>query len=172
MSSISLSFQSIAYVSDQMLVGQRQDSIYLISETNDSVTFLASGWDPSALSRDTILYVVYVGGQAYGIVMSDISALSCDTIYYISVIGNFGYVRWPSLDRQSDRLTWVLNSVKGYEVYAEILGQFQPHIIDSTMADKPLFLDFDKIIYTGFDGRFYESNFNGTNKGPFWYAEE
>jgi len=171
-SSVSMSFQSIAYVSDMILVGQRQDSIHVISKSDDSVTFLASGWDPSPLTRDTVLYVVPIVGQAYGIVKSDMSALSCDTMYYVSVIDNFGYVRWPSFDRQSNRLTWILTSARGHEVFAAEIGQYPPHIISGSLAEKPLILNFDKIIYTGPDGRFYESNYFGTDKGPFWYAEE
>ena len=170
-SSIDREFHSIQFVNDSLLVAYSGDSIYLVNESRVAVSSVAAGWDPSPVARDTFIYVVPIVGYAYGIVRFDISSSIRDTIFYISVFGNFGNTRWPSWDPTSDRLAWVHDNSRTMQVHVGAIEPYLDREIDSTGHERTLMLHGDLVIFSGPDGRLYQSNFAGSDIAPWWHAE-
>lgn len=170
-SSVARQFQSIQFVNDSLLVASWGDSVYLVNEARGTILSVAAGWDPSPVARDTFIYVVPIPGYAHGIVRCDISEVVCDTIFYVSVFDNFGNTRWPSWDRPSGHLAWVHDNSRTMHVHVGVMQPYVDREIDSTGHEKALMLHGDLVIFSGPDGRFYQSNFGGTDIAPWWHAE-
>jgi hypothetical protein len=58
------------------------------------------------------------------------------------------------------------------KLFSALAGDTETNFINYSDYTKPLILDFDRIIYSGPDGRFYQSNFDGTRTFPFTYVKE
>ncbi|UCD93387.1 MAG: hypothetical protein JSU69_06320 [Candidatus Zixiibacteriota bacterium] len=167
-SNVTDSFGSIFYLSNDpldILIGQRNDSIFLVTESEGAVPFIARGWDPTFVFKDTF---VYLTGEdsIYHIIKSNIYNLSPDTLF--TLITN-AWPHWPSLERNSG---WVGYSLAWYYQRFIYAAKDTFHFVDSSDYLKPLMLRYNMIIYTGPDGRFYQSNFYGTKSVPFIYVKQ
>lgn len=171
-SSITGSFESVQFLNDTLMVTQIADAVYLVNESRNTKSLVAEGWEPSAAVRDTFIYVVPIPGYAYGIVKCDASLTVRDTIFYVSVLDNSGIVRWPSWNPSSDRLIWVHDDTRSMQVHMGAVQPYSDREIDATTHEKALMIHPDLVIFTGPDGRFYRSNFAGSDIAPWWHAEE
>lgn len=175
-SSITDNFQSIVYINENLLLGNRGDSLYLISESGSSVSFFDAGSDPTLFAPDTFVYLVELANKTYGIIMNTygggeegfkmINEVAIDTIFSSKV------PRWVSIEPVLKRFVYTLEGDTINYVYSSEVGSSTSNLIDATQYLKPYILNFDLIIYPGPDGRFYQSNFNGSRISPFWQRED
>jgi hypothetical protein len=165
------SFTSIQFLNDTLMVAQIASTVYLVNESRNTKTLVADGWGPSVAVRDTFIYVVQIPGYAYGIAKCDVSRTVCDTIFYISVLENSGIVRGPSWNPLSNRLAWVHDNTRSMQVHVGAAEPYTDREIDITTHEKALMINSDLVIFTGPDGRLYQSNFSGAEIWPWWHAE-
>lgn len=170
-SSIDREFRSIAWLNDSLLVACEYPYIYIVNELRETATVVGEGWDPSPVSRDTFIYVVSGPGEGYSVVTCDVSLSACDTIFFVSTVDNVGIVRWPSLWPQMGRLAWGRDNINGMDVFVGEINPYSVREICATARIKPLLLGHDKIIFTSFDGRFWETDWAGSNSVPWWHRE-
>jgi hypothetical protein len=170
-SSIDQEFESIAWLNDTLLVAGADGDIYVVNELRETATLLGEGWDPSVVTRDTFIYVVSGPGEGYSVVTCDVSQSGCDTIFFVSTVGNVGIMRWPSLEPQAGRLAWGRDNINGLRLYIGEIDPYSVRMLRATARIKPLLLGPDKIIFTSFDGRFWETDWAGSNSLPWWHRE-
>ncbi len=159
-------FESIFYISDNKLLAHRgdtggqNDSIFLIDNTGQ-VTYLVDGWDPTYYAKDTFIYIYSGDDSSYCILRNNIISYSQpETLFTIS---SFPAIpRWPSMDRQLNRLTYCLFWADQRFIYSAKAYETGFNFVDSSDYPKPLILGNDLIIYTGWNGRLYKSDFLGT----------
>jgi hypothetical protein len=172
-SSVTDGFESIVFVNDSLLAACRYNSIFLLNENSGIADFFTDGWDPTLVMPDTIVYLIEdtIGSvNTYRIVKNDISNNQPDTILNIGHLELFEFPRWPTLEPLIGRLTYAVRTpIINYVFSAEIGSGVSTHI-DTTRYEKPYIINYDLIIFTGPDGRFYQSDFSGEAIFPFWYA--
>ena len=164
-------FRSIAWLNDTMLVARADWSIYLVNELRGTLTAVGDGWYPSVVARDTFTYTAPRYGLSDVVVKCDASLAVCDIVLTLPFSMTSGLILWPSRDPSSDRWVWVRSTGDGMTVHAV---QAQPYLdreFPPTMGDKALLLGPDKIIFTSFDGRFWETDWDGSDPFPWWYLE-
>ena len=108
--------------------------------------------------------------NTYHIVKNDISDNQPDTIFNIGHLEWFEFPRWPTLEPLIGRLTYAVKTQTINHVFSGKIGSGVSAHIDTTQYEKPYIIDYNLIIFTGPDGRFYQSNFSGDHIFPFWYA--
>jgi hypothetical protein len=168
LSGISDSFESIMFLDESIIIGQRHDSLFAVDEFHGTSTFALSGWDPTSVAKDTFVCIVQDTGKIYYIVELNKYNVSPDTLFTLKTNAR---PRWPSFHRKSGRLAFGLEFTDQRFIYSAEAFKDSSHFIDSTDFIKPYILNFDCIIFTGPDGRFYRSDFNGTKSVPFIHIE-
>jgi hypothetical protein len=166
------SYAALVWLNDEKLIGQRSDSLFLLSEPDSSEQFVAVGSDPVLVAVDTFTYVVPVMGYAFGIVKSGLPELESDTVYYVSVDSSSGTIRWPNLESGSGQLAWTLAYTNSFSIWTGRVPFSEPVQIDATLTSKSCILNEFLLIFTGPDGRFYKSDFDGSGSWPFWHSED
>lgn len=170
-SNIAREFRSIAWLNDTLLVARANWSIYIVNELRGTLTNVGTGWYPSVVTRDTFTYTTPRYGLSDVVIKCGASLTICDTVLDLSSDLTYGINLWPNRDPSSDRWVWVQNTGFGMTVHAVQAQPFSDREIDSTMGDKALMLGPDKIIFTSFDGRFWETDWAGSDPFPWWYQE-
>ena len=164
-------YAALVMLNDEQLIAQRSDSLFLLSEPDSNERFVAHGSDPTMVTIDTFVYVVPVLGYAYGIVKSGLPELEPDTVFYISTAVSSGTVRWPVLESGSGKLAWTLEYSNSSSIFTGQLPLSDPVPIDVSLTKKPCIISQFLLIYTGPDGRFYKSDFEGSGSWPFWHDD-
>jgi len=168
-SAVNDSFESIIFLNESIIIGNRRDSLFSVNESNETSLFAALGWDPTSIARDTFICFVHGSSPQHYKVMKN-NAGNTNSEVLLDVITDTR-PRWPTFDPTSGRLafSWNLNE-KTHIFTAEMLG-YTRNLVDSSDFPKPHILNLDMIIFTGPDGRFYQTNFRGTKSIPFVSVE-
>ncbi|MDH3889669.1 MAG: hypothetical protein OEV49_01180 [candidate division Zixibacteria bacterium] len=170
-SSIDREFSSIVYLNDTLLVGRANMSIYIVNEVRGTLINVGNGWHPSVVTQDTFTYTAPRHGLNDVVVKRDASLTVNDTLLTLPLESTWRTILWPGGDPSSDRWVWVRSSNNGLALHAVQLQPYVDRMLDSTMSEKALLLGPDKIIFTSFDGRFYETDWAGSDPFPWWYQE-
>lgn len=170
-SNIAREFRSIAWLNDTLLVARANWSIYIVNELRGTLINAMTGWYPSVVTRDTFTYTAPRYGLSDVVIKCGASPMACDIVLTLPFSMTSGLILWPGRELSSDRWVWVQNTGFGMRVHAVQAQPFSDREIDSTMGDKALMLGPDKIIFTGFDGRFWETDWAGSDPFPWWYQE-
>ncbi len=157
-------YESIFYVSNDVLLGNRFDSIFVIDETGFSY-FLLEGRDPTYVAPDSF---VYLSGEdsVFSILLKNVVLPNLpETLVTIST--GTALPRWPSLHSVSGRLAYGIEFSQQKFIYT--IGQSDTGFVfvDSSDYSKPLLLRENLLIFTGPDGRFYQSDAHGNKTVPF-----
>jgi len=166
-SGITDDFNSITFVNDSFIVGNRDDSLFLVNKRENTVSFFSLGWDPIFYAVDTFLCITRGGTGYYQITRFDDFDTSPNILHGFN-ISPPSMPRWASAESLLNRFVFVIEDYDKKEVYTGMLDTNDLILIDSTGFNKPCLIDYDFIIYSGPDGRFFQSNYAGTNKFPFW----
>ncbi len=164
-------FESIQYINDSLLVAQADSSVWLINDRRSMVSHIGRGRDPSALVGDTFIYLAPVDGTAGGIVKCDASFAVRDTIFCIAPHDQPGSARWPAWDPAGSTMVWVYHTSSDTAVY---VGQGQPsnnRRLAATTQRKALIVRPGTVIFTGNDGRFYQTDYTGSDPFLWWPRE-
>ncbi len=172
---VSGNYEAILALNDSLYVGCVGQQLYFINSRDSSVTRLGTGRDPTRYGPNRFIAVTEVGAGAYAILRftyrNDVEEdpFSIDTL---EILGASGEIRWVSLESTQNRYVYVemLDTVNN--VYTGQVGTTVKNFIATTDHVKPHMLGYNLLIYPGPDGRFYQSNFEGSSKAPFWHAEE
>ncbi len=170
-SSMTRSYTALVMLNDDELIGQRGDSLFLLSEPDSSEHYVVRGSDPTLVAIDTFVYVAPVSGITYGIVKSGLPGLGSDTIYVVSPQTSPISVHWPVLDNASGNLVWMQEYTTMDSVFALQMPSSDLIAVDRSHTQKPCLIDQFHVIFTGPDGRFYKADFHGSASGPFWHVE-
>jgi hypothetical protein len=155
-------FASITFISDSLIAGHFDSSIYIINIEKKTVTQFFSGWDPVACGWDDFVAIRKASGYFY------ISRFPFGTNIedLVLFLGGDTIPSWPSFDTASERLTYTINDDGRKKIYAGV-RRGESHLIDSTDFAGSVIVSANKIIFTGHDGRFYVSDFAGQLAVPF-----
>jgi hypothetical protein len=168
-SGITDGFESIVFINDGSLVAHRNDSLFLIDESSDSSIFILPGWDPTLVARDTFVYFSRsIEDSTYHIVRYSFGTDSPETLLTLTTAAR---PRWPTLDIASGHMAYGLEFFDQKFIYTTEIGGDSSIFIDSTEYLKPYILNYNLLIYTGPDGRFYQSGFYGGKGVPFIYVK-
>ena len=160
------SFESVIFVNDTLLVAARDRWLYLINEKQQTSTFFAYGWDPTFVARDTFVY--WKGfDSTYIIIRTDIDKSYPQTLYNLKTGAT---PRWPTFDKGLNRIAYGVEWHLEKHVYAVQVND-SAHFIADVEYSKPYLIDYNRVIYTGPDGRFYQSDFYGEKSFPFIYIK-
>lgn len=166
-SAVADSFESILFVSDSVILANRNDSLFLVDEAEKASAFWIIGWDPTLVSRDTFVYFVGTD-SAYHIVKNNLYNIHPETLFTVATTA---WPRWPSFDPESNHLAFEIERFHQKFIYSAEVAADTFIFIDSSEYSKPYILNHNLIIFTGPDGRFYQSDFYGTKSVPFIYVK-
>jgi len=164
-SDVTDSFESIVMIDTNLIMACRDDSLFLVE--NGSLQFYAMGWDPTIISLDTFLYVIG-DDSLYHIIKGNKFNILPDTLFTYKTMAR---LRWPSIHPQSGRFVFDLNWFAQNMIYSRTTGLDSLTFIDSSEYSKGLLVNYDQVIFTGPDGRFYISPYNGAYSVPYIYVE-
>jgi len=173
-SGIAGSYAAIVFLNDSIMVGCSAGSLYLIHCSESSSTLLGPGVDPTFYWPDQLVCLVRSAG-AYLMLMYSLSqteegfAVRVDTLQRLSTAG---VIRWVSIAPGGSRYAYVEQLDGQNRVYTGQIGSSSRISIAATNHPKTCMLGPNMIIYSGPDGRFYQSSFDGSSQAPFWYAED
>jgi len=166
-SEISMTFTSIVYLNDTLLVGESQSMIYMVDENSGATIMLEPGYDPTMFARDTVVYLKPSSSQDYDVIMRGIDGGSSRRL---ALIHNNDRPRWVSVEPSLQRFVYVLQGALGKTLYSSQVGSVTTNQISTTPHAKAHIYGPDQILYSGPDGRFYRSNYDGSILTPFWPA--
>ena len=172
-SDINQSFESIVYIGDNRLLGCRSNSIYIINEAEKQVKFLAQGWDPTHVSSGAFIFLNYGGNQfstEFVVLKLQYPFESIDTVFNIVSLSQGQFPHWATMEPGNGRLSFTVRSGSENLVYAADPQNDSCWQIAASSFNKSLIVSYNTIIFTGVDGRFYQSNFSGTRIMPYWAA--
>jgi len=168
-SSVALEYDALVMLNEDQLIGERDDSLFLISEAATTTQFVTRGYDPTLVAVDTFVYLVPMPGYAYGVVKSGLPEMEPDTVYYVSVADWSGVIRWASLHNGNGKLVWTHEISNLNTIVTGQLPFSDPIPIDVSPTKKPCIISEFLIIFTGPDGRFWKSDFEDSGIWPFWH---
>ena len=166
-SGISDDFNSITFINDSIIIGNREDSLFLVNKRNNTSSFFSLGWDPTLYAIDTFICITQGGTGYYQITRFDDFDTSPNILRGFN-ISPPSLPRWASAESLLNHFVFVIEDYDKKEVYTGTLDTNDLFLIDSTGFNKPCLINYDFIIYSGPDGRLFQSNFAGTNKFPYW----
>ncbi|UCE24253.1 MAG: hypothetical protein JSU74_13340 [Candidatus Zixiibacteriota bacterium] len=172
---VSGNYEVILPLNDSLYVGCAGQQLYLINSRDSSVTRLGTGSDPTRYGPNRFIALTEVSAGAYAILKftyrDDVEGdlFSIDTLDMLSASGE---IRWLSLESIQKRYVYVEKLDTVNNVYTGQVGTTVKNFIATTDHVKAHILGYNLLIYPGPDGRFYQSNFEGSSKAPFWHAEE
>lgn len=157
-------FESIIFIHDSILLANRHDTLWQVQESEELLfRFPHRGWDPTLVTKDT--FVCFAGEDlTYHIIKHNVYSTRPETLHTITTSGR---PRWPTYDPQSGRLAYCIEMPGERRIYS---AEDTPIFIDSSSFSKPYILNWNLIIFTGPDGRFYQSDFYGTKSVPFIFV--
>jgi hypothetical protein len=167
-SSVAAVFEALVMLNEDQLIGERGDSLFLVTESEATVEFVARGYDPTFVTADTFLYLVPMAGYAYGLVRSGLPEMEPDTIYYVVTADWSGVIRWAHLWNSNGRLVWAHEISNVNTIFTGQVPFSEPLPIDISSTSKPCIISQFLIIFTGPDGRFWKSDFDDSGIWPFW----
>ena len=162
-SKVTDSFASIIYIRENLLLANRDSSLFFIDESDSLPQFVSYGWNPALVRRDT--FVCITGEpQKYFITKNNIYGIIPETLFQMNIPA---HVIWPSIETTGHRLAFTVDYLSSMYIYSAEAGQGLFTFLDSSLYPKALILDLNRIIFTGPDGRFYQSDFAGNSSTPF-----
>ncbi len=167
-------FNSAVLIDDDLIMASRSEKIYRASEETGNSFELYSGKDPVVFAPDSFVYVDYnIVDNINYIIMQNKHGLKPETLYVRQYDQSGVRIRWPSYDSESNRLVFGVDFGGQKYIYSYEVGDHVDSLnfIDSSNYTRSVILDFNRIVYTNIDGRFYLSDFFGENKAPFVHVE-
>lgn len=169
---IERSFQKILFINDTLLIGAYHEEIYSLNYPLLDIDTIASGFLPTAYITDTIAYLLADSPSRYLLYLLPISqepnknSLAnnpIDTIY-ASRPESFG------IEPSMNRYCYSIWNGQEYVIYAGGPGNETDHQVAKSDFSGVVMLDYNRIIYTGDDGRLYQTDFQGSSSVPYWAA--
>ncbi len=167
-SAVTATYTSIVFINDTLLVGQSASGLYLINESSQRTTFLAAGYDPTMLARDTVVYLRQASTSSYELMMQNVNS---SEPFRVTLINSSATPRWASIEPSRRRFAYVLEDAFSKQLFSAEKTTGALNEITATNHSKAHIYGPDQIMYSSPDGRFYRSNFEGTVLTPFWPAE-
>ena len=118
------------------------------------------------MSKDEVK-AAFGGTQDYDVIMRGIDGGSSRRL---ALIHNNDRPRWVSVEPSLQRFVYVLQDALGKTLYSSQVGSVTTNQISTTPHAKAHIYGPDQILYSGPDGRFYRSNYDGSILTPFWPA--
>ncbi len=160
------SYSSLLYVNDSILIAGTDSGLYRVNLHDNSVVRFNDGWDPTMLSGDTIACIHPAGLDKFAVVLQPVF----DTLgQSLAIIPSVDRPRWASVEPRLRRFVYALPSGAGFIIYSQEKGDNAVHTIGGSRYPQACMIDFNLLILTGPDGRFYQSDFLGTFSFPFQY---
>jgi len=172
---VPLSLQTVIYINDSMLVGCSGTRLYLVNSGDSTFSEVGTGTDPTFYAPDQFIALLAVQTGSYLILKFTVRFLDGEistTIDTLDALTSNGRIRWVSLDPGGSRYVYVEQLDEENRVTTGQVGSSVRYSIATTDYLKPCMLGFNKLIYSGPDGRFYQSTFDGSTQSPFWHAED
>lgn len=165
---------ALVFLNDSLMVGSSGGSVYLINRNDSELTLLGSGSDPTFYWPNQFVCLVRSAG-GYLILMYTVSQIEdrfdmrVDTLQKLS---SAGVIRWVSMAPGGSRYAYVEQLDGRNRVYTGQIGSSSRVSVAATNHPKTCMLNANALIYSGPDGRFYQSSFDGSSQAPFWHAED
>lgn len=162
-------FSTIFYVNGEQLIGEINNRIYLVNLSDSTVALFRDGIAPSPDRAGFFLWVYQGPGPEKDIVLTSVPLDSNETAFAY----NAGEaIQAVSRYLNSDRYAFVTGSGSTLVVRTRIGSTGQTYAVTTTKYPTALLVGFDRVIFTGDDGRFYQSNFDGSHIIAYRGAED
>lgn len=163
--------KTIVFLNDSMIVSEKSNTINLINIRTGVASSFYDGYDINSYKKDTVISIKSLGNSKYLINKLSLNYIPEDkaNAFYVNeliidtIISN-STIHWVSIEPISGRYSYSI----GNTIYVSSPQAISAKRLVSAKANKPMMLDYDLIIYTGFGGRFYYSDYDGVNSYPFW----
>lgn len=158
-------FYTIFYLRDTILIGGRNDSLFLITDSGEvSRMPIESGWDPCYIAEDRFVYFSGEASDFYAF-RTTIFAIDpdSDTLLHLSMSAR---PHWPTLAENFDHIAFDIFDGAYRFIYTAPLGGNSPRFIAESEHIRPLYLNDGRLLFTGPNGRFYYSDYEGAPAVP------
>ena len=172
-SSLSQSFQMVIFLNDTMLIGEILQSIVTISYPSLNISTLAEGFLPAIYRADTIAYlnsftssvhIIHLATPTKILSLPSVGGdIAIDTIF-ASRPKSF------SIEPNSRRYCYSLWNGQNFDIYSGGSGNETDKKIAESDFSGVIMLNANSILFTGNDGRLYETDFLGKISIPYWAA--
>jgi len=166
-------YEAVVYINDSIVVACAANLMYLINVNDSSDTRFSSGSDPTFYAPNQFVCLSERTTGVWDIrrvTYRNITEGDQFTDDTLATITSDGRIRWVSLEPSTDRYVYVEQVGGINSVYTGQIGVQERNFIATTDHAKPLMLGFNLLIYSGPDGRFYQSTFDGRTQVPFWHG--
>jgi hypothetical protein len=155
-------FTSIVYVNDTLMVACRDTSLYLIDETDSTVNFFGYGWDPTYIGPNQFAYFV----RESSLCLLKVSDIYEESVNILRTLPGSTVGRWPTVIPAMERVVYSIEKSDTSFIYSFQIG-LTPTKIDTSLYSQACLADLDLILFTGPDGRIYQSDFAGNGLFPY-----
>lgn len=166
-STVTDSFASIVFIRENVLVACRSDSLFSVNELAGVASFVRTGWDPAFYTRDTLVCLDGADDE-YAVLKIDAGNVRADTIFTLTTNAR---PRWASVLPDGNRLGYTIEFGPQKFIYVGNMQTGDFIFIDSSDYPKSLILNLNQIIFTGPDGRFFQSDLEGKTSVPYVHVE-
>jgi hypothetical protein len=162
-------FNSSLYINDSTLVAGDDTALYRLNTNDSSIVEFEFGWDPTVLDGDTIAFIRPAGVGTYQVIAQTVF----DTVgQVVATIPSPERPRWASVEPRLRRFVYAVPNGADFAFYTGEQGSSSTNLVAGSTHPKACMLDFNLLIFSGPDGRFYETDFAGTIAVPFIYHYE
>lgn len=169
-SNIDSLFQTIEYIDDSVLIASAANTIYAIDETIDSVDPVVTGMNPTVIAPDSILYTRQITLTVTAIELLHIPARS---ISMLALHQDSIDVRGLSISPNRQWLVFTALDQGNRYVYSADLSTSPPteRKLVRCYADNSLVIRDNVVIFTGQDGRFFQTDYFGSKPVAYGVAK-
>ena len=167
-------FESILYLNLDILMAARDDSLFLVNETDSSLQYIRDGWDPTLVAADTFLFFARLDNFTFRMIKDNLEESNPETLFTVQTTAE---PHWPTLHPTSGRLAYGIEFQDQRFIYSATVGESLgigdiKTFIDSSEYSKPYIISFNQIIFSGPDGSLYQSDFEGNKSVPYIHTED
>ena len=157
---IDSAFSTVFFVYGDQLIGEIHNRIYIVNLVDSTVSLYREGIRPSPDRAGFFLWLDLKAGSEKDIVLTSVPLDSNETAFeYNEPIA----IQYLSRCANTDRYAFVTGNGPTYTVCTRLGGSAGVSTIQTTAHPWVLMVGYDVLIFTGDNGRFYQSNFDGTS---------
>ncbi len=162
-------FRSILYINDSILIAGDDTALYRLNTNDSTIVEFETGWDPTIMQGDTITFIRSAGVGRYHVMVQSVFDTAGANIADIPAAER---PRWASVEPRLRRFVYAVPNGGEYAIYTGEDSSSTAHLVAGSAYPRACMLDFNLLIFSGPDGRFYQIDYLGTLGTPYVYHYE